>query len=118
MNRIELIEKLASTHGFSNAQAGRVVQTLVDAIVESVKKNDGLSIVGFGSFKLVAKAARKPRNRRTGETVKIAARKVPKLTPGTALLDAVDAKRAAVRAAAVGAAAPLRNVVSGCTRCV
>lgn len=100
MNRIELIEKLASAHGFTNAEAGRIVQTFVDTIVESVKKNDGLSLVGFGSFKLVSKAARKARNPRTGETIKIGARKVPKFTPGAAFLDAVDSKRAAARAAA------------------
>ena len=100
MNRIELIEKLVKAHGFSNAEAGRVVQTFVSTIIESVKKNDGLSLTGFGSFKLVSKAARKARNPRTGETIKIGARKVPKFTPGAAFLDAVDAKRAAARAAA------------------
>lgn len=102
MNRIELIEKLATAHGFTNAEAGRIVQTFVDTIVESVKKNDGLSLVGFGSFKLVSKAARKARNPRTGETIKVGARKVPKFTPGAAFLDAVDSKRAAARAAAAG----------------
>ena len=113
MNRIELIEKLVKAHGFSNAEAGRVVQTFVSTIIESVKKNDGLSLTGFGSFKLVSKAARKARNPRTGETIKIGARKVPKFTPGTAFLDAVDAKRAAARAAAAASARmPLKKAAA------
>ena len=88
------------------------MQTFVSTIIESVGEDDGLSIVGFGSFKLVATSARTARNPRTGETVKIGARKLPKFTPGAAFLDAVDAKRAAVRAAAASAKAPLKKAAA------
>lgn len=102
MNRNEFIGKLATTHDLTKAEAGRVVQTVIDTIIESVRKGDGLSITGFGSFRQVAKAARKARNPHTGETIKVAARKVPKFVPGAAFVAAVDPKRAAAKAAARG----------------
>ena len=99
MNKTELIELLADHHDLSKAEAGRVLATLLDAIVASVKKGNAVTLPGFGSFKLAARNARTGRNPSTGETVKIAAAKVPRFTAGAAFKDAVDAKGAARRAA-------------------
>lgn len=104
MNKAELIEHLAGQHSLSKAEAGRVVQTLLDAIVTTVKKGGAVVIPGFGSFKLHARAARNGVNPATGAKIKIAAAKLPKFTAGTAFKAAVDPKAAARRAAkAVGA---------------
>jgi len=99
MNRVELIELLAGRHEFSKAEAGRVLGTVLDAIVTSVKKGGVVSLVGFGTFKQAARGARTGRNPSTGETVKIAATKVPRFTAGATFKDAVDPKAAARRAA-------------------
>lgn len=105
MNRIELVETIAEKHAVSKAEAGRVLDTILEAIVGTVKKGGAVSLVGFGTFKQVARAARTGFNPQAGTKIKIAAAKVPKFTPGTAFKAAVDAKFAK-RKAEKAAAAP------------
>jgi DNA-binding protein HU-beta len=109
MNRVELIEKLSTTHDLSKAEAKRVLATITDTIVASVKKGQPVSLVGFGTFKLVARAARSGFNPRAGEKIKIPAAKVPKFVPGAGFKDAVD-PAGAKRKAAKKAAAPAKVV--------
>ena len=109
MTRAELIELVAERHDVSKAEAGRIVATILDAVIASVKKGETVAIAGFGSFKLTSRASRTGRNPRTGEAVKIAAAKLPRFTAGTAFKDAVDAKGAARRAAKKDAAAPAKK---------
>jgi len=107
LNRIEFIEKIVAAHGVSKAEAGRILETVTSTIVGAVKKGDTVSLVGFGSFKQVARAARTGFNPTAGEKIKIAAQKVPKFVPGAAFKAAVDpkaAKRKAEKAAAKPAA--------------
>ena len=104
MNKAELIEHLASQHTLSRADSGRIVQTLLDAIVTTVKKGGSVVIPGFGSFKQHARAARNGVNPATGAKIKIAAAKLPKFTPGATFKAAVDPKAAARKAAKKGAA--------------
>ena len=103
MNKSELIEHLATQHSLSKAESGRVVQTLLDVIVNAVKKGESVVIPGFGSFKLHARAARNGVNPSTGAKIKIAAAKLPKFTAGTTFKAAVDPKGAARKAAKAGA---------------
>jgi DNA-binding protein HU-beta len=105
MNKAELIEHLASQHSMSKAEASRVVQTLLDAIVTTVKKGGSVVIPGFGSFKLHARAARNGVNPSTGEKIKIAAAKLPKFTAGATFKATVDPKGAARKAAKSATAA-------------
>lgn len=98
MNRLELVEKIAQAHTLSKAEAARVLDTVTDTIVTAVKKGDTVQLVGFGSFKQVARAARTGFNPQAGEKIKIAAQKVPKFVPGAAFKDAVDPKAAKRRA--------------------
>ncbi len=105
MNRIELIEVIAAKHELSKAEAGRVLGTVLDAIVGAVKKGDTVSLVGFGTFKQSSRAARTGRNPQTGDKVKIPAAKLPKFAAGSAFKAAVDAKFAK-RKAEKAAAAP------------
>jgi DNA-binding protein HU-beta len=111
MNKAELIEHLAAQHTLSKAEAGRVVQTLLDAIVTTVKKGGAVVIPGFGSFKLHARAARNGVNPATGAKIKIAAAKLPKFTAGTAFKAAVDPKSAARKAAKAVGAKPAKKTV-------
>lgn len=99
MNRLELAEKISQEHELSRAQAARILATITDAIVGVVKKGGEVSIVGFGTFKQVARPARKGRNPANGESVKIPAKKIPKFKPGRGFCDAVDPKAAARREA-------------------
>jgi len=113
MNRIELIEKLASSHDLSKAAAGRIVDTLIDSIVTAVKKGDSVQLVGFGTFKQVARAARTGFNPREGKAIKIPATKVPKFVPGSAFKAAVDPKAAARKAGAAKAKpAPVKKAAA------
>lgn len=109
MNRIELVETIAMKHELSKAEAGRVLDTILETVVGTVKKGGTVSLVGFGTFKQVARAARTGFNPQAGTKIKIAASKVPKFTPGTAFKAAVDAKFAK-RKADKAAAAPKKAV--------
>lgn len=103
MNRIELVEKIATTHNVSKAEAARILETITGSIVAAVKKGDPVQLIGFGTFKQVARAARTGFNPQAGAAIKIAAQKVPKFVPGAAFKAAVDpkaAKRKADKAAA------------------
>lgn len=103
MNKSELIEHLAAQHSLSRAESGRIVETLLDAIVTTVKKGGSVVIPGFGSFKQHARAARNGVNPATGDKIKIAAAKLPKFTAGATFKAAVDPKGAAREAAKAAA---------------
>ena len=94
LNRIELVEKIATAHNVSKAEAARILETITGSIVAAVKKGDPVQIVGFGTFKQVARAARSGFNPSAGTKIKIAAQKVPKFVPGAAFKAAVDPKAA------------------------
>jgi DNA-binding protein HU-beta len=104
MNKTDLIQHLADKHSLTKAEAGRVLETLLDVVVATVKKGDAVTLPGFGSFKQHARAARNGVNPSTGAKIKIAAAKLPKFTPGATFKAAVDPKAAARKAAAKPAA--------------
>lgn len=90
MNKAELIEAIAESADISKAAATRAVDTFIDQITQSLKKGDQVTLVGFGTFTVKARAARTGRNPRTGETINIAASKNPTFKAGKALKDAVN----------------------------
>ena len=108
MNKTDLIQRLADQHQLSKAEAGRILDTLLDTVVTAVKKGDAVTIPGFGSFKQHARAARNGVNTSTGDKIKIPAAKLPKFTPGATFKAAVDPK-AAARKAAKAPAAPAKK---------
>jgi len=81
---------VAESADLPKASAGRAVDAMVNAITKALKKNDEVTLVGFGTFSVRKRAARAGRNPRTGETIKIAASKVPAFKAGKALKDAVN----------------------------
>lgn len=98
MNRLELIAKIAAANEISKAQAGRILETVLDEIVATVKADDPLTLVGFGTFRLQTRQARMGRNPATGAQIKIAETRVPKFIPGSAFKEAVNAKKGCKKA--------------------
>ena len=90
MRKQDLVREVASQAGLSEAQATKAVNAFLDAIHTSLANNNEVSISGFGSFKVVERASREGRNPRTGETMKIAARRSPTFKAGTQLKRSVE----------------------------
>ena len=90
MNKTELIEHIAVQADISKAAAARAIEALIDGVKSTLKKNDSVSLVGFGTFTVSKRAARTGRNPRTGGAIKIKSAKVPKFRAGKALKDAVN----------------------------
>lgn len=90
MNKAELIDAVADAADISKAAATRAVDAVTDTIVDSLKRDDAVTIVGFGTFTVRTRAARSGRNPRTGETIDIKEARVPGFKPGKALKDAVN----------------------------
>ena len=90
MNKSELIDTVADSADLSKAAATQAVDTVLSAISKSLKNGDQVTLVGFGTFLVRARAARTGRNPRTGDEIQIAAQKVPAFKAGKALKDAVN----------------------------
>ena len=80
---------MADSADISKVAAGKALAALMDGVKASLKKGNKVSLVGFGTFSITKRKARKGRNPKTGEAIKIAAAKVPKFTAGKGLKDAV-----------------------------
>jgi DNA-binding protein HU-beta len=90
MNKSELIEAVAQSADISKAAASRAVDAFVSSVTEALKEGDQVTLVGFGTFVVRERASRTGRNPRTGQTINIAASKVPGFKAGKALKDAVN----------------------------
>ena len=89
MTKQELVEKMAKDAGISKAAAGKALGSFTDGVKKSLKKGKNVTIVGFGTFSVSKRKARKGRNPQTGETIKIKASKTAKFKAGKALKDAL-----------------------------
>jgi nucleoid DNA-binding protein len=89
MTKAELIGKMAAGAKISKTAAGKALDAFVDSVKASLKKEERVTLVGFGTFAVSKRKARKGRNPRTGKEIKIPARKVPKFTAGKAFKEAV-----------------------------
>jgi DNA-binding protein HU-beta len=89
MNKAELIEAIASEAKLSKADAKRAVDAFVSSTTKALKKGERVALVGFGSFGIAKRAARKGRNPQTGKEIKIAAKKVVKFRAGADLANKV-----------------------------
>ncbi|MEJ2182201.1 MAG: HU family DNA-binding protein [Nitrospirota bacterium] len=89
MTKAELVEKIAQEADLNKAEAGRSLDAALDAITKALKKNQKVTLVGFGTFSVTKRKARKGRNPQTGNEIKIPAQKAPKFTPGKSLKDAI-----------------------------
>ncbi|MFZ4534835.1 HU family DNA-binding protein [Propionivibrio sp.] len=82
MNKSEFIDAIAARTELSKVASGKALDAVIETIVEAVANGDGVSLVGFGTFKAAARAAREGKNPKTGEKIKIAATTVPKFSAG------------------------------------
>lgn len=89
MNKSELIEKVAEKTGLTKKDSGKAVEAVVSAIRAALEAGDKVSLVGFGTFDVRSRDARKGRNPQTGKEISIAARKVPMFKAGKPLKEAV-----------------------------
>lgn len=89
MNKQDIIQKVHDVLGGTKVEAERAVETMIDAIVAGLKGGDEISIAGLGIFSTKMRPARESRNPRTGESVHVPARRVPKFRPAKGLKDAV-----------------------------
>ena len=92
MNKSELIAAMAAKTGEIKKDAEIALDAMIAAITASLKKGDKVQLVGFGSFEVKKRAARKGRNPQTKEEIKIPASKAPVFKAGKALKDVVNHK--------------------------
>ena len=92
MNKSELIAAIAAKTGETKKDAEATLNAFIDVVTEALIKGDKVQLVGFGSFEVRKRAARKGRNPQTKEEIKIPASKAPVFKAGKALKDLVNKK--------------------------
>ena len=90
MTKQTLIEAMAAKSGLTKADSSRALEAFMSTVAETLKKGDKISLTGFGTFQTTKRAAREGRNPRTGEVVKIAARKSVSFKAGSKLKETVN----------------------------
>ena len=90
VHRTDLIDHLAANHDMTKIKAGAALDSILDYIVDTVKNEKELRLLGFGTFTIRKRAQRKGRNPRTGEIINIAANKSPGFKAGKAFKDAIN----------------------------
>lgn len=89
MNKAELVEKVASQTGLTKRSCREAIDSITSTISDSLASGEKVTLVGFGSFKVRQRKARRGRNPQTGREIQIAAKEVPKFDPGKNLKEAV-----------------------------
>ena len=89
MNKADLVSALAEKTGATKKAAEASLDALTETITDALKKGEKITLVGFGSFEVKKRAARKGRNPQTGKEIKIAAKKVVKFKVGKKLAEKV-----------------------------
>jgi DNA-binding protein HU-beta len=88
-----LVAVVAESTGLTKADTDKALKSLVETVTACLKKGDKLSLVGFGTFSVVKRAARKGQNPQTGKKINIPASISPKFKPGKGLKDLVNTKK-------------------------
>ncbi|MBW2144393.1 MAG: HU family DNA-binding protein [Deltaproteobacteria bacterium] len=89
MNKGDLVNEVEKVVS-SKKEAQAAVDCVFSSIIKALKNKDNVTLVGFGTFKVQKRQARKGRNPATGEEIQIKAKNVPKFNPGKALKDAMQ----------------------------
>ncbi len=90
MSKADLVERIAKEAGISKAAAEKSVNSFISGVTASLKKGEPVTLIGFGTFSVTKRAARKGRNPKTGAEIKIKAKKVARFKPGSELRKAVN----------------------------
>jgi len=97
MTKAEIVEKVADEIKVSKTLAAKAFSVITSSIEQALKNGEKVTVIGFGTFSVADRKARKGRNPKTGKEIKIAAKKVPKFSAGAALKVAVSGKAAAAK---------------------
>lgn len=89
MNKAELVNRMAEIAEIPKVTAEKALNAFIEAVTEALQAGEKVTLVGFGTFMIQKRAARVGRNPRTGEQIKIPARKVIKFKPGSKLEEAI-----------------------------
>ncbi len=89
MTKGELVGKISKQSGLTKVASESALNAFIDTVKKGLKNGDQISLVGFGTFSVVKRIARKGRNPQTGKDIKIPAARVPKFKAGKGLKDAV-----------------------------
>lgn len=89
-NKAELVSAIAAETKLSKADSQRALESFINVTTKALKKGERVTLIGFGSFSVAKRAARKGRNPQTGKEIKIAAKKVAKFKAGAGLAKTVN----------------------------
>ena len=89
MNKKELVDQVTALSGLSRSKAEQTVNAFLYHTQEALSQGDNVQLIGFGTFSVADRAARKGRNPQTGQEIHIPACKLPQFKPGNKLKDAV-----------------------------
>ena len=90
MNKSELINHIATSAGLTKAQATAALQAFETSVIDTLSNGGEVTLIGFGTFKVTERKAKKGRNPATGEAIQIPAKKAPIFKAGKAFKDAVN----------------------------
>lgn len=90
MNKSDLVSSVAKASGLTKADAERAIDATFQSITKSLVKGDEVRLIGFGTFAIAERKATEGRNPRTGEAIKIPAKRLPKFRPGKQLKESVE----------------------------
>jgi DNA-binding protein HU-beta len=92
MTKAEIVDQIATDADISKAAAGRALDSTLESITKTLTRGDTVTLVGFGTFTVSKRAARKGRNPQTGAEISIPASKVPRFKPGKGLKETINPK--------------------------
>lgn len=90
MNKTDLVNEVAGKAEMTKKDAEKVINAFFTTVEEALKSGDKIQLIGFGTFEVRSRQARKGRNPQTGAEIDIPAARVPAFKPGKALKDALD----------------------------
>ena len=88
MNKAELVEEVANETGLTKKTSGEAVDAVISAITDSLAREERVTLIGFGTFQVMERRARKGVNPQTGKTIQIPAKNVARFRPGKGLREA------------------------------
>jgi len=90
MNKAQLVAEVANQTGLTRKASRETVDAITSAITESLARGEKVTLVGFGSFKMMRRRSRRGRNPQTGQEIQIPAKDVPKFQAGKKLKEVVS----------------------------
>lgn len=89
LNKTQLISAVAKETGMTKVDAEKAIKSTIDSITNELATGGSVTLIGFGTFSVFERAARKGKNPRTGDTIEIPEKRVAKFKPGKALMELV-----------------------------